>query len=96
VTRKTKDTKHVPNAALEVAVRQPEVRSPRPRQEAELAIPGGERDLTALRSVTREWLVPRLVEEFLRERGVALRAHPQPIREKPMPMNEKKNYGSPR
>jgi hypothetical protein len=95
VTRKSKNTKQTRKAALGSADRQAQTCAPRPRQEAELAIPAGERDLTALRSVTREWLVPRLVEEFLRERGVALRAYPQPTREKPMPMNAKKELRIP-
>jgi len=46
------------------------------RREATLALPVGEPDLEALRSVTREWLVPLLVEKFLREQGIELRARP--------------------
>jgi hypothetical protein len=38
-----------------------------------LQLPPGEPDLEALRSVTREWLVPRLVEKFLRLHGVELK-----------------------
>jgi len=41
---------------------------------ASLQLPPGEPDLEPLRSVTREWLVPRLVEKFLRTHGVELRA----------------------
>ena len=41
-----------------------------------LALPSGEPDLEALRSVTCEWLVPILVEKFLREQGFELRARP--------------------
>jgi len=37
-----------------------------------LQLPHGEADIQALRSVTREWLVPRLVEKFLRVHGVEL------------------------
>jgi hypothetical protein len=37
--------------------------------ETKLEFPAGEPDLDALRSVTREWLVPLLVEKFLREQG---------------------------
>ena len=40
---------------------------------ARLQLPAGEPDLEALRSVTREWLVPRLVEKFLRTHGVELK-----------------------
>jgi hypothetical protein len=32
--------------------------------------------MEALRSVTCEWLVPRLVQEFLREHGVELKQPP--------------------
>ena len=52
------------------------------RAEAELIIPAGKRDLEALRSVTRDWLVPRLVEEFLRERGIEPRSRANAVREK--------------
>ena len=38
-----------------------------------LQLPPGEPDLEALRSVTREWLLPRLVEKFLRVHGVELK-----------------------
>lgn len=38
-----------------------------------LALPGGEPDLEVLRSVTREWLVPRLVEKFLRVHAIELK-----------------------
>src|SRR5579864_5032601 len=43
------------------------------RKETQLELPTGEPDLDALRSVTREWLVPRLVEKFLRMHGVELK-----------------------
>jgi hypothetical protein len=38
-----------------------------------LRLPPGEADIEALRSVTREWLVPRLVEKFLRVHGFELK-----------------------
>jgi hypothetical protein len=38
-----------------------------------LRLPQGEADIEALRSVTREWLVPRLVEKFLRVHGFELK-----------------------
>ena len=44
------------------------------RRGTRLELPVGGPDLEALRSVTREWLVPLLVERFLREQGVELRA----------------------
>src|SRR5882757_7429984 len=44
--------------------------------ETRIELPAGEPDLEALRSVTREWLVPLLVEKFLREQGIELRARP--------------------
>lgn len=50
-----------------------EADSPGRRAETKLEFPTGEPDLNALRSVTREWLVPLLVEKFLREQGVELR-----------------------
>ena len=53
-----------------------EARSPGRGAETKLEFPTGEPDLNALRSVTREWLVPLLVEKFLREQGVELRARP--------------------
>ena len=51
-----------------------EARPPGRRAETKLEFPTGEPDLDALRSVTREWLVPLLVEKFLLEQGVGLRA----------------------
>lgn len=42
------------------------------RDGVRLLLPLGEPDMEALRSVTREWLVPRLVEKFLRLHGVEL------------------------
>jgi len=51
-----------------------------------LEIPAGQPDLAALRSVTHEWLVPRLVQEFLRERGVQLKQSPMSVNyENPIP-----------
>ena len=47
------------------------------RAETKLEFPTGRPDLDALRSVTREWLVPLLVEKFLLEQGVELRARPK-------------------
>ena len=46
----------------------------REQKEVRLAFPSGDPDLEGLRLVTREWLVPRLVEKFLRTHGVELRA----------------------
>src|SRR6185437_15890398 len=42
-----------------------------------LQLPPGKPDIEALRSVTREWLVPRLVEKFLRLHGFELRHSPK-------------------
>ena len=42
------------------------------KRDTEMELPTGERDLSKLRSVTREWLVPRLVEDFLSEQGIEL------------------------
>jgi len=41
--------------------------------DARLQLPAGQPDLEALRSVTREWLVPSLVEKFLRLHGIELK-----------------------
>src|ERR1700739_795396 len=38
-----------------------------------LQLPPGKAHIEQLRSVTREWLVPRLVEKFLRVQGVELK-----------------------
>jgi len=46
------------------------------RGETKIELPAGDPDLEALRAVTREWLVPLLVEKFLRQQGVELRARP--------------------
>lgn len=39
------------------------------RNRTHLVISSGEADLSGLRLVTRDWLVPRLVEKFLAARG---------------------------
>jgi len=57
----------------------------RHRTDTTLVIPTGQPDLAALRSVTREWLVPRLVEEFLREHGVELKQPTSVNYENPIP-----------
>lgn len=51
-----------------------ELVAPCRRGETKLELPVGKPNLEALRSVTRELLVPLLVEKFLREQGVELRA----------------------
>jgi hypothetical protein len=52
------------------------------RDGVRLLLPLGEPDLEALRAVTREWLVPRLVQEFLREHGVELKQPSTPVNQK--------------
>jgi len=47
------------------------------QRETKLVLPDGEPNLEALRSVTRDWLVPLLVEKFLREQGIELRTRRQ-------------------
>ena len=42
-------------------------------ERARLLIPAGNPDIDALRSVTREWLVPSLVKKFLRLHGIDLK-----------------------
>lgn len=51
--------------------------SPGRRAETKLEFPTGRPDLDALRSVIREWLVPVLVEKFLREQEVGSRVRPE-------------------
>jgi hypothetical protein len=46
---------------------------PSPPGGTRLQLPPGEADIEELRSVTREWLVPRLVEKFLRVHGIRLK-----------------------
>ena len=55
---------------------EPHLPGRRRREEAKVGLPVGKPDLKALRSITREWLVPLLVEKFLREQGVELRGRP--------------------
>jgi hypothetical protein len=76
VTRKRKTMKQTSKGSVELGFQQLKRPEASRRQEARLAIPDGEPDLEALRSVTREWLVPRLVEKFLRMHGVELRHSP--------------------
>jgi hypothetical protein len=45
------------------------------QRQTRLELPTGEPDLEGLLAATREWLVPALVEKFLREHGVQLRSH---------------------
>lgn len=52
-----------------------------------LEIPAGEPDIAQLLSVTQEWLVPLLVDEFLRERRVDLKQMPITVN----PKNELSN-----
>jgi hypothetical protein len=51
----------------------PESLTPSQTGGTRLQFPPGEADLEALRSVTREWLVPSLVDKFLRDHGVELK-----------------------
>ena len=44
-----------------------------------LEIPAGEPDLARLLSVTQDWLVPLLVDEFLRKRGVEAKQGPMTV-----------------
>ena len=47
------------------------------RAETKLEFPTGQPDLEALRSITREWLVPVLVERFLHEQSISSRVRPE-------------------
>ena len=73
MTRKTEQKKQKINAPPESDECQTEIRSTILRRTS-LQFPMGQPDLEALRSVTREWIVPLLVERFLREQGIELRA----------------------
>jgi hypothetical protein len=73
VTRKTNERKQRTNVLRESDECRLEIHRPGRRQGTGLELPVGEPDLEALRSVTREWLVPRLVEKFLRMHGIELR-----------------------
>jgi hypothetical protein len=64
---------HVPGASVRSGRSRP---GPLARSEPagiRLQLPPGEADIEQLRSITREWLVPRLVEKFLRVHGVELK-----------------------
>jgi hypothetical protein len=54
-----------------------------------IQLPPGGADLEELRSVTREWLVPRLVEKFLQVHGVELKhSHLRANRLQPLPSGQ--------
>ncbi len=44
------------------------------REETRLELPTGTPDIDGLRSIAKEWLVPRLVEKFLLTHGIELRS----------------------
>lgn len=71
-SRRVKQSSAVVGNGLEQRAREPHSTQ---KQGAQLLLPAGERHLEALRLVTHEWLVPRLVEEFLRERGIQSQIH---------------------
>jgi hypothetical protein len=84
VTRKTKKKKKkktikLPHESDECPL---EIRRPSRRNRTRLELPVGKTDLEALRSVTREWLAPLLVERFLRKQGIDLRACQNPSKSK--------------
>ena len=58
------------SAVLKCSHSERESSMPVPLGSVDLQLPAGKPDLEALRSVSREWLVPRLVEKFLRLHGV--------------------------
>ena len=47
-------------------------------EDAKLQLPKEQPDLEALHAITREWLAPRLAEEFLRERSLERRSSSSP------------------
>jgi hypothetical protein len=70
--------KEFPSRGAAKTTSQQRARSSRKKQTS-LELPAGEPNLEALRSVTREWLVPLLVEKFLFEQGMQLRASRTPV-----------------
>jgi hypothetical protein len=87
VTRKTNERKRRTSAPRDWDECRPEVRRPSQRQGTGLELPVGEPDLEALRSAAREWLVPLLVERFLRRQGIELRARSRTNPDKPQTPN---------
>jgi hypothetical protein len=74
-----KKRRHMKNAAKVnsgTANARRDMYSPGRRLETRVQLPAGKPDIEALRSVTREWLVPRLVEKFLRVHGIEPQASP--------------------
>ena len=70
--KQKKDVKQVTKLIPKSAKGPLEIRLPRRQRGTRLELPLGEPDIEALRSVTQEWLVPRLVQKFLRMHGVEL------------------------
>ena len=65
------------NLDNDVSIAPMEARFPSRSAETKLEFPTGPPDLEALRSVTREWLVPVLVEKFLSEHGIGSHIRPE-------------------
>lgn len=74
MNKKRKHTKRAAKVTCEATKSRREIHPASRRDEVRLTLPAGEPDLATLRSVTREWLVPRLVDKFLRQAGIERRA----------------------
>jgi hypothetical protein len=70
---KKRNQKQQSNVTTQPAERPREMRFRNRLTGTRLEIPAGQPDIEGLRSVTREWLVPRLVEKFLRTHGIEFR-----------------------
>jgi len=66
-----------PTITSGVATVSPGVHTASGRPETRLRLPTGKPDLESLGSVTREWLVPRLVDKFLRMHGIESTRSPE-------------------
>jgi hypothetical protein len=73
VTSRGKAKKKAPKAFRDVAKARAGLHIVGRRRETQLERPAGEPNPEALRSVTLEWLVPRLVDKFLRVHGIESR-----------------------
>ena len=79
MAKKRRRTKKVAQPACNAVNAQHGIYSAGRQHETRVEIPPAEPDLETLRSVTREWLVPSLVEKFLRLHGVQPRSSPRTL-----------------
>jgi hypothetical protein len=72
-TTNRSDVSGRPGVRSRSALSEAESLMPRQTGGIRLQLPPGEADIEELQSVTREWLIPRLVEKFLRVHRVQLK-----------------------